>query len=136
VLSKEWVPPLTIAPTHSTATITSAQEAQQLIQMQNLELGGRKKTHSVNFSIDDNEPQTVVTDKIADNKRNKVGCVLVDLLKVSSNVYKNFQMLKRLSHPLAWVEGLTGDKSQETDSAPNTGDSNQSVFSKVFSRYV
>jgi hypothetical protein len=46
-------------------------------------------------------------------------------------------MLKRLSHPLAWVEGLTGDgsnKSQETESAPNTGDSNQSVFSKVFSR--
>lgn len=56
-------------------------------------------------------------------------------------------MLKRLSYPLTWVEGLTGDgaaptsggsvgKSQDTESAPNTGDSNQSVFSKVFSRYV
>lgn len=53
-------------------------------------------------------------------------------------------MLKRLSYPLTWVEGLTGDatssavagvsKSIDTDSAPNTGDSNQSVFSKVFSR--
>lgn len=58
-------------------------------------------------------------------------------------------MLKRLSYPLTWVEGLTGEggtgppgsggslnKSADTDSAPNTGDSNQSVFSKVFSRCV
>lgn len=48
-------------------------------------------------------------------------------------------MLKRLSYPLAWVEGLTGEATKSTDStesAPNTGDSNQSVFSKVFSRYV
>lgn len=48
-------------------------------------------------------------------------------------------MLKRLSYPLAWVEGLTGETTKSTDStesAPNTGDSNQSVFSKVFSRYV
>lgn len=55
-------------------------------------------------------------------------------------------MLKRLSYPLTWVEGLTGEggpspapggslnKSADTESAPNTGDSNQSVFSKVFSR--
>lgn len=48
-------------------------------------------------------------------------------------------MLKRLSYPLAWVEGLTNEndpnaKKGEFDSAPNTGDSNQSVFSKVFSR--
>lgn len=53
-------------------------------------------------------------------------------------------MLKRLSYPLAWVEGLTGEggaggtgaghKSDSIESAPNTGDSNQSVFSKVFSR--
>lgn len=46
-------------------------------------------------------------------------------------------MLKRLSNPLTWVEGLTGEtgsKSDSTESAPNTGDSNQSVFSKVFSR--
>lgn len=48
-------------------------------------------------------------------------------------------MLKRLSYPLAWVEGLTGENNKSSDSAestPNTGDSNQSVFSKVFSRYV
>jgi ABC-type dipeptide/oligopeptide/nickel transport system ATPase component len=49
-------------------------------------------------------------------------------------------MLKRLSYPLSWVEGLTGEsgsgKSADSDSAPNTSDSSQSVFSKVFSRYV
>lgn len=47
-------------------------------------------------------------------------------------------MLKRLSYPLAWVEGLTGEGGsgtpKEQDSAPNTSDSTQSVFSKVFSR--
>lgn len=47
-------------------------------------------------------------------------------------------MLKRLSYPLTWVEGLTGESggkpNESTESAPNTGDSNQSVFSKVFSR--
>lgn len=45
-------------------------------------------------------------------------------------------MLKRLSYPLSWVEGLTGEqgKSGDSDSAPTTSDSNQSVFSKVFSR--
>lgn len=47
------------------------------------------------------------------------------------------KMLKRLSYPLSWVEGLTGESGStkpETESAPTTGDSNQSVFSKVFSR--
>lgn len=46
-----------------------------------------------------------------------------------------FQMLKRLSYPLSWVEGFTGEPGKpENESAPNTSDSNQSVFSKVFSR--
>lgn len=60
-------------------------------------------------------------------------------------------MFKRLSYPLSWMEGLTGDgttttttsgssggsaggRSADSESAPNTADSNQSVFSKVFSR--
>lgn len=43
-------------------------------------------------------------------------------------------MLKRLSYPLSWVEGLTGEPGKESESAPTTSDSNQSVFSKVFSR--
>jgi hypothetical protein len=44
-------------------------------------------------------------------------------------------MLKRLSYPLSWVEGFTGEPGKsDSDSAPTTSDSNQSVFSKVFSR--
>nr|XP_043067515.1 uncharacterized protein LOC108121542 isoform X4 [Drosophila bipectinata] len=135
VLSSEWVPPKTIVPTHF-----SESPPRSTILGQSLDAGtaggARKKTSSVSFSVDDEAAQqaqaqaaaAAVTDKQAD-KKNK--------------------MLKRLSYPLTWVEGLTGEggavppaglgsgslnKSADTDSAPNTGDSNQSVFSKVFSR--
>ena len=124
VLSSEWAPPLTIAPTIFTDTLSTAQS---------LDAGGavtRKKTSSVSFSVDDQAEQqqagSTSSDKTSDNKKNK--------------------MLKRLSYPLTWVEGLASDgkpaanssaiggSASESDSAPNTGDSNQSVFSKVFSR--
>jgi hypothetical protein len=80
VLSKAWVPPLTMAPSQQTPTkttttsaATSAQDAQQLMKLQNLELG-RKKTHSVNFSVDESEQNLVAPgDKSGDNKKNKVG---------------------------------------------------------------
>lgn len=122
VLSSEWVPPLTIAPTIYTETAPSIQSAQSQAQSNNIELGGRKKTSSVSFSVDDQEQQggSTSSDKTSDNKKNK--------------------MLKRLSYPLSWVEGLTSDGkpatsgSADSESAPNTGDSGQSVFSKVFSR--
>ncbi|KAH8346153.1 hypothetical protein KR067_006554 [Drosophila pandora] len=134
VLSSDWVPPKTIVPTHF-----SESPPRSTILGQSLDAGtaggARKKTSSVSFSVDDEAAQqaqaqaaaVAVTDKQAD-KKNK--------------------MLKRLSYPLTWVEGLTGEggavpptgmasgslnKSADTDSAPNTGDSNQSVFSKVFS---
>ncbi|XP_055685642.1 nuclear receptor coactivator 7 isoform X6 [Lutzomyia longipalpis] len=118
VLSSDWVPPLTIAATHfSDSPPKSAQmtlSAQSTATAGNLDQGGRKKTSSVSFSVEDSEHQA--TDKMGGDKKNK--------------------MLKRLSYPLAWVEGLTGEgnKSESIESAPNTGDSNQSVFSKVFSR--
>ncbi|KRG00116.1 uncharacterized protein Dwil_GK14284, isoform K [Drosophila willistoni] len=134
VLSSDWVPPKTIVPTHF-----SESPPRSTILGQSLDAGvgvggARKKTSSVSFSVDDEAAQqaqaaaaaAAATDKQAD-KKNK--------------------MLKRLSYPLTWVEGLTGEgsgsgvpssggslnKSADTDSAPNTGDSNQSVFSKVFS---
>nr|XP_013098309.1 unnamed protein product [Stomoxys calcitrans] len=126
VLSSDWVPPKpisSITPLGESPPRTSGLDAGAVA-------GARKKTSSVSFSVDDNnetaqpaQAQTQV-DKNAADKKNK--------------------MLKRLSYPLTWVEGLTGDgapvsggsvgKSQDTESAPNTGDSNQSVFSKVFSR--
>lgn len=53
-------------------------------------------------------------------------------------------MLKRLSYPLSWVEGLTGEggaaaamHGSQADSLPTSADSqNSSVFSKVFNRYT
>lgn len=118
VLSSDWAPPLTIAPALYTESPPSILNAQTQAQTQNLDSGGRKKTSSVSFSVEDgggSNDQSSSSDKSSDNKKNK--------------------MLKRLSYPLTWVEGLTGDgKPAETESAPNTGDSNQSVFSKVFSR--
>lgn len=130
VLSSDWVPPLTIAPTLFTDTLPNAQPSSldstggggtSLTSVGSaVVVGGRKKTSSVSFSVDDNSEQhssgaSSEKSGVTDNRKNK--------------------MLKRLSYPLTWVEGLTGDgKPNETESAPNTGDSNQSVFSKVFSR--
>uniref|UniRef100_A0A2M4CS50 Oxidation resistance protein 1 n=1 Tax=Anopheles darlingi TaxID=43151 RepID=A0A2M4CS50_ANODA len=136
VLSADWVPPLTIAPTHlhdssprSSSSLGSSHPSCQstLSTAGASEIGGRKKTSSVSFSVEEHDPHGVASagttagpfEKGAETKKNK--------------------MLKRLSYPMAWVEGLTGEggsshKSDSIESAPNTGDSNQSVFSKVFSR--
>ncbi|XP_035772806.1 uncharacterized protein LOC118456292 isoform X5 [Anopheles albimanus] len=137
VLSADWVPPLTIAPTHlhdssprSSSSLGSSHPSCQstLSTAGASEVGGRKKTSSVSFSVEEHDVHGIVGagagatagpfEKGAETKKNK--------------------MLKRLSYPLAWVEGLTGEggsshKSDSIESAPNTGDSNQSVFSKVFS---
>lgn len=120
VLSSEWVPPITIAPTDATDTPPRNSAFGSLGSASLDHNFGRKKTSSVSFSVDDNgegqsqHHHSTSSDKSSD-KKNK--------------------MLKRLSYPLTWVEGLTGEVKQDsTESAPNTGDSNQSVFSKVFSR--
>lgn len=120
VLSSEWVPPMTIAPTVYTDTLSAAAlNARSSVQAHNLEVGGRKKTSSVSFSVDDQNDNSTSGSTSSDKTNDK----------------KN-KMLKRLSYPLTWVEGFTGDgkPNDSTESAPNTGDSGQSVFSKVFSR--
>ncbi|XP_058450758.1 oxidation resistance protein 1 isoform X19 [Malaya genurostris] len=126
VLSADWVPPLTIAPSHciDSSPRSSSAASSQLSSLSTVQTDtpGRKKTSSVSFSVDEHDSPGGGSqlDKGGDTKKNK--------------------MLKRLSYPLAWVEGLTGEgagpshKSDSIESAPNTGDSNQSVFSKVFSR--
>jgi len=128
VLSSDWVPPITIAPTDYIDTPSRSQDTRLTAGGSSLTepttVVGRKKTSSVSFSVDDNSDsqqqlQSTSSDKTSDNnKKNK--------------------MLKRLSYPLTGlIEGLTGDdkpRSDSAESAPNTGDSNQSVFSKVFSR--
>lgn len=120
VLSSDWVPPITIAPTDTSDTPPRNNAFGSLTSGSLDHNIGRKKTSSVSFSVDDNNENqsqhhhSTSSDKSSD-KKNK--------------------MLKRLSYPLTWVEGLTGEVKQDsTESAPNTGDSNQSVFSKVFSR--
>ncbi|EAT46083.1 AAEL002705-PA [Aedes aegypti] len=125
VLSADWVPPLTIAPSHCidssarTSSTTSSQHSS--LSTTQADAASRKKASSVSFSVEEHDGQGGTQgDKGSETKKNK--------------------MLKRLSYPLAWVEGLTGEggstthKSDSIESAPNTGDSNQSVFSKVFSR--
>lgn len=124
VLSSDWVPPLTIAPAAiSTDTVSMAS------------CEGRKKTSSVSFSVDENENQPAVAEKVTGEvKKSKVSATTSSNFRNYS--FLHFQMLKRLSYPLSWVEGFTGEtgKSADSDSAPTTSDSNQSVFSKVFSR--
>ncbi|XP_039490321.1 uncharacterized protein LOC120451040 isoform X17 [Drosophila santomea] len=133
VLSSDWVPPKTIVPTHF-----SESPPRSTILGQSLDAGTggvRKKTSSVSFSVDDEAAQQAQAQAAA-------------LAVTDKQAEKKSKMLKRLSYPLTWVEGLTGEggavppggvgigslnKSGDTDSAPNTGDSNQSVFSKVFS---
>ncbi|XP_037922193.1 oxidation resistance protein 1 isoform X18 [Hermetia illucens] len=122
VLSSEWVPPRTMSPTHiSDSPPTGGHLIAALSQTHSLDAatgGGRKKTSSVSFSVEDNDQSQSSSDKSTQDQTKKT------------------KMLKRLSYPLTWVEGLTSDGSrpaESTESAPNTGDSNQSVFSKVFS---
>ncbi|XP_053679486.1 uncharacterized protein LOC128730465 isoform X1 [Anopheles nili] len=132
VLSADWVPPLTIAPTHlhdssprSSSSLVSSSHHSTLSTVTS-DAGGRKKTSSVSFSVDEHD---------AHGPTGPAGSGSMD----KSGETKKNKMLKRLSYPLAWVEGLTGEgsgsshKSDSIESAPNTGDSNQSVFSKVFS---
>ncbi|XP_073846857.1 TLD domain-containing protein mustard isoform X16 [Musca autumnalis] len=128
VLSSDWVPPKqisSITPLGESPPRTSGLDAGAVA-------GTRKKTTSVSFSVDDNNENQAAAAAQAQNQADK------------NAAEKKNKMLKRLSYPLTWVEGLTGDgaaptsggsvgKSQDNESAPNTGDSNQSVFSKVFS---
>nr|XP_036229223.1 nuclear receptor coactivator 7 isoform X9 [Bactrocera oleae] len=133
VLSSDWVPPKTISPT----LMSESPPRSSVLSAQNLDagtVGGRKKTTSVSFSVDDNN-----------SEQQAVAAVTAASAQGDKNAEKKNKMLKRLSYPLAWVEGLTGEaggppgtggslgKSADSESAPNTGDSNQSVFSKVFS---
>lgn len=129
VLSSDWVPPITIAPTDYIDTPSSRSSFDTRLNAGGTSLAepqvvGRKKTSSVSFSVDDNSDSQQLHSTSSD--------------KTSDNNKKN-KMLKRLSYPLTGlIEGLTGDDkprgSDSGESAPNTGDSNQSVFSKVFSR--
>uniref|UniRef100_A0AAR5PJY8 Oxidation resistance protein 1 n=1 Tax=Dendroctonus ponderosae TaxID=77166 RepID=A0AAR5PJY8_DENPD len=116
VLSKEWVPPVTIASTHHSLSSDTESPA-------------RKKTNSVSFSLDSS------TD--ADASTTQCSTTLLDSKEDTekSESRKN-KMFKRLSYPLSWMETLSGEK--EDDKFPShqhTADAqHSSVFAKVFSR--
>ncbi|XP_076270970.1 TLD domain-containing protein mustard isoform X12 [Rhynchophorus ferrugineus] len=110
VLSKDWVPPVTIAPTHSLSSDTDSP--------------ARKKTNSVSFSLDSSSD--------ADTSTAQLSTSLLDSKDDSekSESRKN-KMLKRLSYPLSWIE----KEDEITPSQPQSADvQHSSLFSKVFSR--
>ncbi|KAG5888498.1 hypothetical protein JTB14_015743 [Gonioctena quinquepunctata] len=120
VLSKDWVPPITIAPTTIGAMVTTESDSP-----------ARKKTNSVSFSLDSNsEVETCLPPLSTSSSESKE-----ELEKADSRKNK---MLKRLSYPLSWVETtLGGDKDEDkTPSHPHSAADVQhsSMFSKVFSR--
>ncbi|XP_063918186.1 oxidation resistance protein 1 isoform X4 [Zophobas morio] len=115
VLSKDWVPPITIAPTHVSGSSDTESPA-------------RKKTNSVSFSLDSSsEADTGVplSTSCSESKEDSE----------KADTRKN-KMLKRLSYPLSWMETLAGDKEEEKPpNHPHSADvHHSSVFSKVFSR--
>lgn len=118
VLSSDWTPPLTIAPASISTDTKSQSSSLQNHETVSTSSDGRKKTSSVSFSVEETENSIAEKGSPA---------------PVGGEVKKN-KMLKRLSYPLSWVEGFSTEPGKETDSAPTTSDSNQSVFSKVFSR--
>ncbi|KAL2722312.1 nuclear receptor coactivator 7-like isoform X1 [Vespula squamosa] len=110
VLSSEWVPPITIAPTNiTTSSLDSGPN-----------INGRKKASSVSFSLDSNNEEPEKDEEHKDDDKQES---------------RRNKMLKRLSYPLSWVgmEGLTGDREEENKSVsdrvsslPNSADSHHS----------
>ncbi|XP_044750372.1 nuclear receptor coactivator 7 isoform X3 [Coccinella septempunctata] len=114
VLSKDWVPPITIAPTN----VTNTHEM----------FSPRKKNNSVSFSLDSTSELDPTLPPLTSSMESK------DDNEKAEN--RKNKMLKRLSYPLSWMETLGGEKDDEKPSShPNSADSHHaSVFSKVFSR--
>ncbi|XP_025419084.1 oxidation resistance protein 1 isoform X4 [Sipha flava] len=115
----EFLPPVPVLP-------FSSDHLNDTVQLR------KKKTTSVSFSLEDSKEQdtasTTEVQKIDEQSD-----------KQAQETKKN-KMLKRLSYPLSWMEGFTGDKDSEKDgSVPSSAESSHlshssSVFSKVFSR--
>lgn len=111
----------------------------------------KKKVASVSFSVENENKETVKDekedDKANEGKKSKVRKGKIEFIVWAfcySSIYvvfkHYFQMLKRLSYPLAWMEGSFVNESKDSEkdslsSIPTSADSqHSSVFSKVFSR--
>ncbi|XP_046667905.1 nuclear receptor coactivator 7 isoform X9 [Homalodisca vitripennis] len=120
------VPQLPRKSVYSDADVLLGDDFVPPVPIQPLDVDRRKKTSSVSFSLDDTKegeeepvPLREKDDSEKETKKNK--------------------MLKRLSYPLSWMEGLSGDKDEKESSLPSSAESphpsshSSSVFSKVFS---
>ncbi|GFG28324.1 hypothetical protein Cfor_09077, partial [Coptotermes formosanus] len=121
----DWVPPKTVS--HLASVIDT-------VGIQSGDAYNRKKTSSVSFSLDSNADsggEGTVTSDVKEGT-DESGQKLDDPEKHESRKNK---MLKRLSYPLAWMEGFTSEKDEKEvlSSVPNSADSqhHSSVFSKV-----
>ncbi|XP_077288798.1 TLD domain-containing protein mustard isoform X17 [Arctopsyche grandis] len=115
VLSQDWVPPVAIVPVAEPPLSAPPMSSEERV----------KKHAAVSFSLDNTTPLSQDVSREDPSKGEK----------------KN-KMLKRLSYPLTWMEGLAGDSGggssggSQGDSLPTSADSHNSgsVFSKVFNR--
>ncbi|XP_037964086.2 oxidation resistance protein 1 isoform X4 [Plutella xylostella] len=112
VLSADWVPPVCLPRAEPPLSAPPLGENERVPRKAN-----------VSFSLDGSNAQPPAKEEVGKpDKKNK--------------------MLKRLSYPLSWVEGLTGEgaagagQGSQGDSLPTSADSHNStsVFSKVFNR--
>ncbi|XP_037964087.2 oxidation resistance protein 1 isoform X3 [Plutella xylostella] len=110
VLSADWVPPVCLPRAEPPLSAPPLGENERVPRKAN-----------VSFSLDGSNAQPPAKEEVGKpDKKNK--------------------MLKRLSYPLSWVEGLTGEgaagagQGSQGDSLPTSADSHNStsVFSKVF----
>lgn len=115
----EFLPPVPVLP-------LSSDHLNDAVQLR------KKKTTSVSFSLEDSKEQ----DSAGATEVQKVD----EQAEKQAQETKKNKMLKRLSYPLSWMEGFTGDKDSEKEaSVPSSAESSHlshssSVFSKVFSR--
>ncbi|CAH1722651.1 oxidation resistance protein 1 isoform X5 [Aphis gossypii] len=115
----EFLPPVPVLP-------LSSDHLNDAVQLR------KKKTTSVSFSLEDSKEQ----DSASATEVQKVD----EQAEKQAQETKKNKMLKRLSYPLSWMEGFTGDKDSEKEaSVPSSAESSHlshssSVFSKVFSR--
>ncbi|GLH04467.1 Nucleolar protein c7c, putative, partial [Gryllus bimaculatus] len=127
----EWVPPVT---TYNTVTGNNGTTHTSSLEAPSTGDSARKKTSSVSFSLESN-PESDSRDSEDSHKTED---------SEKQETRKN-KMLKRLSYPLAWMEGLTGEKDdkdvltglpghQSAEAPAAEGQHHGSVFSKVFSR--
>ncbi|XP_052753612.1 oxidation resistance protein 1 isoform X4 [Galleria mellonella] len=122
VLSAEWVPPVVVSrgePPLSAPPLGEADRAPRKPAAVSFSLDGGQQHHQQQQQ-QQHQQQQQKDDANKPDKKNK--------------------MLKRLSYPLSWVEGLTGEggapgpQSSQAESLPSSADSHNStsVFSKVF----